>query len=366
MPSRAQIACLFLALGLNSPAWGQGLTPANFLPRSIVSSTVPPNGDLNPYGVAIVPPSFPATGALKPGDVLVSNFNNSANLQGTGTTIVQLTPSGSPAPLVAPGSNGSAKVFFASPLKGLTTALGVLRGGFVIVGNVPTVDGTYATLGQGALQVLNASGAVVATWKDPATLDSPWDLAIRDDGAFAQIFVSNVISTKVVRLDVAVGATVTLLDKNVIASGYSWAPNPSALVVGPTGLVYNNNMDALFVASTADNAIYRVDGASERISSTGRGVKVFADPHLRGPVGLAAAPNGDLLAANGDAINGNRFRPSEIVEFTQAGVYVAEFNIDAGQGGAFGLAVRLGAATTFNFAAVDDVANVVMVNSIPH
>jgi hypothetical protein len=31
-------------------------------------------------------------GALRQGDLLVSNFNNSANLQGTGTTIVQIPP----------------------------------------------------------------------------------------------------------------------------------------------------------------------------------------------------------------------------------------------------------------------------------
>ena len=51
-----------------------------------VVSTVPANGDVNPYGVAFVPNGFPTGGPLEPGDVLVSNFNNSANLQGTGTT----------------------------------------------------------------------------------------------------------------------------------------------------------------------------------------------------------------------------------------------------------------------------------------
>ena len=56
-----------------------------------IASTVPANGDVNPYGVAVVPAS---TGSLVKGDVLVSNFNNSANLQGTGTTIVQISPGG--------------------------------------------------------------------------------------------------------------------------------------------------------------------------------------------------------------------------------------------------------------------------------
>ena len=56
-----------------------------------VSSTIPANGDVNPYGVAIVPKSH---GRLTAGDVLVSNFNNAANQQGTGTTIVEISPGG--------------------------------------------------------------------------------------------------------------------------------------------------------------------------------------------------------------------------------------------------------------------------------
>src|SRR5262249_23681441 len=60
-----------------------------FLPNMIYSSTVPKNGDVNPYGVAFVPPGFPTNGSkINPGDILVSNFNNSNNQQGTGTTII--------------------------------------------------------------------------------------------------------------------------------------------------------------------------------------------------------------------------------------------------------------------------------------
>ena len=62
----------------------------------IVSSTVPLNGDLNPYGVVFVPRDFARSGVLKPGDLLVSNFNNNQNLQGTGTTIVKIVPGGTP------------------------------------------------------------------------------------------------------------------------------------------------------------------------------------------------------------------------------------------------------------------------------
>src|SRR6202166_1997415 len=144
-----------------------------FIPKLVNSSTVPSNGDVNPYGVAFVPVGFPAGGAIAAGDVLIANFNNIKNVQGTGTTIVQLTPRGPLAPL------GSAVTFFTSSLPGLSTALGVLKAGFVLVGNVPT-DGSK--IGKGALQVIDRHGHSLATWTDAKLLDGPWDLAIDDDG----------------------------------------------------------------------------------------------------------------------------------------------------------------------------------------
>ena len=103
-------------------------------------TTIPANGDLNPYGVAFVPPGFPTGGTLNPGDILVSNFNSSPNNQnGTGTTIVDISP------------NGGESLFFQSPSTpdqiGLDTALGILKSGFVIVGNVPATYDSRRQLG---------------------------------------------------------------------------------------------------------------------------------------------------------------------------------------------------------------------------
>src|SRR6516164_3599814 len=95
----------------------------------IVASTIPQNGDVNPYGVAVVPRS---TGNLQQGDVLVSNFNNSDNVQGTGTTVVQVSPAGK-ATLFAQVSDPSCPGGV-----GLTTAIAALRGGWVVVGSLPT------------------------------------------------------------------------------------------------------------------------------------------------------------------------------------------------------------------------------------
>jgi hypothetical protein len=337
-----------------------------FLPRLVVSSTIPANGDLNPYGVAFIPQNFPGGGSIAPGDVLISNFNNTKNLQGTGTTIVKFTPSGTIAPGVAAGSNGNAVTFFTSKLAGLSTALGVLQGGFVLVGNVPTMDGTTNTISQGSLQLVDRHGKLVKVLNDSVFLDSPWDLAINDNGNQAQVFVSNVLSGSVSRLDLVVGpSNVTVTHKTEIATGYAHRPDPNALVLGPTGLAYDKTADILYVASTADNKVFAVPNAGTRVSPVMKGTPIFASPHLRGPLALVFAPNGDLLTANGDAVNGDPTHPSEIVEFTKSGEFVTEFNVDASQGGAFGIATVLSGYPRFNFAAVDDVPNVISVYFLP-
>lgn len=355
------LRALALSLGLAAAGAVVADEEGAFIPKLINSSTIPMNGDLNPYGVAFVPAGFPSGGALASGDVLVSNFNDSTNLQGRGTTIIKLTPGGQLAP------PGAADTFFTSSQFGLTTALGVLRSGFVIVGNVPTTDGTFATIGQGALQVIDRDGNWLATWTDPVFLNGPWDLALDDDGSRVHIFVSNVGSGTVTRLDVAVSSSgLNVLKKTTIAHGYTHVANAAALVLGPTGLAFDESSGALYVASTSDNAVYRIDSAGTTTRSVNRGTRIFADSHLRGPLALRFAPNGHLLAANGDAVNADVLHPSEIVEFTKWGEFVREYNVDASQGGSFGLDTVSDRDAPFNYAAIDDVTNSLSVYRLPN
>lgn len=330
---------------------GEPLIPQLSATPAVVVSTVPPNGDVNPYGVAFVPRGFPKGGPLAPGDVLVANFNDSANLQGTGTTIVKIS------------GTSAASVFYQGSGLGLTTALGVLRAGFVLVGNVPTTDGSCATAGQGSLLVLDRNGTKVAELTDPALLDGPWDLTVRDAGARPQVFVSNVLNGTVTRLDLAVpvhGAPgkPMLLKATQIASGYVHRCDPAALVVGPTGLALDEDHDLLYVASTGDNAVYAIENAGTTGTMSGTGRLVYIDDtHLRGPLGLVLAPNGNLITTNGDAVNPDPTQPSELVEFTPGGVFVAERPVNGtAQGGAFGIAMRR-AGNRIVLAAVDDVLN---------
>src|SRR5208283_1650780 len=155
---------------------------------SVVASTVPVNGDVNPYGIARVPQS---KGALVEGNILVSNFNGMLNLQGTGTTIVQISP------------EGTVSLFAQIDVKtlpgpcpggvGLTTALVALRTGWVIVGSVPTTDGMSDTVQAGCLLVLNSGGQVVETFFG-SLINGPWDMAAFDGGRNVSLFVTNVLN----------------------------------------------------------------------------------------------------------------------------------------------------------------------------
>ena len=302
-----------------------------------VASTVPANGDLNPYGIAVVSQS---EGRLVAGDTLVSNFNDAANLQGTGSTIVEVSPSGAVstfAQLTASSRSGPSGV-------GLTTALTILPGGWVVVGNLPTSDGTSATAKAGSLIVLNSEGTPVETWSGGA-INGPWDLTSVSDESRSEVFVSNVLNGTVahspatvdggtvVRLDVGLQGNrpPRLVDTTVIASGFAERTDPAALVVGPTGLALGD-AGQLYVADTADNRIGAIPSARWRSSPVAAGdITLSSGGSLNGPLGLTLAPNGDVLSVNGG--DGN------IVETTPQGHQIATRQIDpAGSGGdLFGL-----------------------------
>jgi hypothetical protein len=320
----------------------------DFLPEQFrIFSTVPPNGDLNPYGVAFVPQGFQSgAGPLRPGQILVSNFNNSANLQGTGTTIVRVSSAGTPFVFFhgPPHPGGSTGL-------GLSTALAILQGGFVIVGNVPSTDGTSGTVMPGSLLVIDNKGHQVSTITGPL-ISGPWDMTVIDEGSQAIAFVSMVLSGNVVRLNLDVSTSgVTVTSTTVIASGYPHRGDPAAFEVGPTGLVYDPITDLLYVASTVDNAVFSVQNPRTRSSSGGKGTLVYTDAnHLHGPLAMAQAPNDHLIVANSDVINPNPHLPSEYVEFTKQGHFISQLSIDPAFGGAFGLAVNV---RTVNIAPVE-------------
>ncbi len=343
--SRITIAVLAMVITV-STVWAQPLLP---LPQPTVS-TVPPNGDVNPYGVVFVPHAVAGGLTLQPDDILVSNFNNNLNLQGTGTTIIRVN------------ANGQQSLFYQSPnsARGLTAALGVVQRGFVFVGSTPTFDGTSATVQAGSLSIIDGNGNLVGNVANSNLIDGPWGMAVADNGANAHIFVSNILSGSITRFDVSFPAAggVVINKSVVIGSGFNHRTDPAALVLGPSGLSFDAVHDILYVASSSDNAIYALSGARAAKSSLGSGQVMYSDDvHLHGPIQLATAANGDLLVANSDGSNADPNQPSEIVEFTTAGQFVSEFSIDPNNGGAFGVALRSLGSEAVRVATVDDNAD---------
>jgi hypothetical protein len=328
---------------VNSNAQAPASSILNSLGTPQVLSTVPTNGDVNPYGVAFVPPSFPTGGLLDAGDILVSNYNNNQNLQGTGTTIVDFRA-------------GQQTLFFHAPAgSGLSTGLAVLKAGFVLVGNMPTTDGTSNTVKPGSLIAINPQGLVVWTYANKQEINGPWDFTVFDQGSRATVFISNVLSGSIERLVLGLNhGAVSVLSATQISSNYTHRGDPAALEVGPTGLAYDANRDTLYVASADDNAIYAMPDATQVAQNGLRGFRIYSDNlHLHGALALTLAPNGNLICSNNDVINAVAGQPSELVEFTRGGVFVAERSVDPNLGGSFGLAFGT-VSGKITFAAVDD------------
>jgi uncharacterized protein (TIGR03118 family) len=336
------------------------LPPSPTLFLNTNAPTGPNAGDQNPYGIAFVPPGFATGGPLNPGDILIANFNNAANSQGMGRTIVRVTP------------NGQTSVFFRAPDSianvGLTDALGILKSGFVIVGSVPTLDGTMNTVQQGSLMIIDMNGNLVQNSTDPTLLNGPWGLAVHDEGNRAQLFVANVNSGTITRIDLVIppGGNPIVESETQIASGYVHRTDPAAIVIGPSGLAYDARKDILYVASTGDNEIFAVPDAKDRESDAGTGKVVVSDQtHLHGPLGLVLAPNGDLITANNDAVNADPMQPSEVAEFTPGGKFVGQISLNPSIDAGFGIALQFaGPDQQVRFAAVDDNTNTVHVWNI--
>jgi hypothetical protein len=325
----------------------------------VVASTLPGNGDVNPYGIVQVSRTI---GNLQQGHLLVSNFNSSANLQGTGTTIVDVAPDGTVnlfAQINAATLPGSCPGGV-----GLTTALAVLRTGWVIVGSLPTTDGTSATAQAGCLIVLDSMGNVVETFFG-SLISGPWDMTSTDNEHEAKLYVTNVLNGTlaaggaivnqgtVVRIDLGVsGSTMPWIQSmTVIGSGFAERTDPAALVIGPTGVGLSPLCDSddaddctvrsqdenavLYVADSLNNRIAAIPDAARRHDSAGTGVTLAHGGSLNDPLGLIVVPNGHILVVNGN--------DGFAIEFSPKGAQVAKKLLDSsgspvpGAGALFGL-----------------------------
>jgi hypothetical protein len=205
-----------------------------------------------------------------------------------------------------------------------------------------------ATSRPGCLIVLDSHGKVRETIRGHG-INGPWDMTTFSRGNRAELFVTNVLNGvvkanggvvhrgTVLRLLVRVhrNSPPDLLRVTKIGSGFFEQGSSSAFVVGPTGLGLGED-GTLYVADTGESRITAIPDAIDRRSSAGTGFVVSSGGKLNGPLGLAIAPNDDVLTVNaGDGL---------LVETTPRGHQIATFLLDSsgsppGSGALFGLTV---------------------------
>jgi hypothetical protein len=282
--------------------------------HSTLTSTVTENGDLNPYAVVVAPVS---AGKIQQNDVLVDNFNNISNLQGTGTTIVGYRPSTKQTYLVARLPQNLAQC---PGGVGLSTAMTMLKSGWIIVGSTPSRDGTTATKGDGCVLVLDPEGKLVSVWSGP-TINDPWgDMAVLDRGATATLFISMagfdlpapsvldpatklplvIRHASVLRLELNIpdGKPPVLVSQTVVGDGFAARADLDNFLLGPTGLALGAD-NTLYVTDGLDNVITAIPNATTRGDSAGTGKVVTRDGLLSWPLAMALSPEGHLLVCNG-------------------------------------------------------------------
>src|SRR5215469_11191568 len=270
----------------------------------LIVSTVPGNGDVNPYGVAVI---MRSQGRLQQGNVLVSNFNNSKNLQGTGSTIVEISPGGHRTVFAHISKHGLPGACPGGI--GLTTALVIMRG-WVLVGSTPSTNGQAATAKAGCVLVLDSMGRVRETISGHG-INGPWDATAVVNGVHGSLFVTNVLNGtvkgkgKIVRRGTVLRIGIAFIpghlpqvrSMTVVGSGFAQRTDPAAFVVGPTGLGLDSH-GLLFVADTAENRITMITHAFTRRHSAGTGHVVTKGGLLNGPLGLVVVSNGNVLTVN--------------------------------------------------------------------
>jgi hypothetical protein len=143
-----------------------------------------------------------------------------------------------------------------------------------------------------------------------------------------------VTTSTVVRFGMSLfaGRPPALVSTTIVGSGFPWVANQAALVLGPTGLALGRN-GTLYVDDTQRNTISAIPQAMTRTNAVSYGSGIISSGGaLNAPLGMALAPNSDLLVLNGN--NGNA------VEVTPAGNQIASRTlIKNGAGDLFGLAV---------------------------
>ncbi len=293
--------------------------------QKTIGSTVPANGDQNPYGLDVAKAT---AGKIQRGDLVVCNFNDSANVQGTGTTIVALHPH--------PGST-SLLVAQDPSLLGCTEVA------------LSPNDVIWASAFAANDNPLVSPGGVVLTTLPGGPWHGPFGQTFAPHATpfgSASFYESNASDGSIVRININPGPTFTF---DVIATGFPVNNGVPGSILGPSGLQYDEKHDRLYIVDGTNNALYAFRHVSTipagGITISGGGTTfsgpfhrrvrlIFSGAPLNGPISSALFSNGHLALGNTLDPNGKNL----MVEIAPCGRVLDVKNVDTGVAGAiFGM-----------------------------
>lgn len=286
-----------------------------------IGSTVPSTpGDVNPYGLDVAKVT---SGNIAAGDLVVCNFNNPGNRQGTGDTIVALHPIVGATPVSIAKSNS---------LLGCN-ALAMAPDGHIWTAAFKANDNP----------ILTSDGSVVSTLQN-----GPWNHPFGETSASAAFYVSNAGDGSLVRVSASTFAFTT------IATGFPVNGGQPGSILSPSGLNYDSSSDRLYVVDGTNNALYAIDNVS---AVTANGIVVngsafsgsfassahviFSGSPLNGPISSAILPGGNIAVGNTLDPDGQNL----IVEISPTGELLDVKNVDTGAAGAIFGMVATGTST---------------------
>jgi hypothetical protein len=287
----------------------------------VIGSTIDPKfGQLNPYGLTVAPIT---SGKYTKGDLVVCNFNDKKNVQGTGFTVVALHPK--------PGS----KPILVSSSKTLVGCDALALG--------PFDDIWAAAFTANDDPVISAQDSLESNLKGKP-YDRPWgQIFAQPKSGTPSFYEGNAGDGTVVRID---ALTFTA---QVIAKGFAVNHGKPGSIFAPGGLAYNPVGDILYIVDGTNNTVVAFTDVTKipkdgiTVESGGKTFKgpsakdahlIFAGAPLDGPISSALLFNGNLVVGN----TSNPAGKNLMVELSPTGKVLDTLNVDKGAAGAiFGM-----------------------------
>lgn len=314
--------------------------------QQTIGSTSPSTpADVNPYGLDVAKVT---SGGIDAGDLVVCDFNDPGNVQGTGTEIVALHPVVGSAPRLITKDH---------TLKGCN-ALAMAPNGSIWAAAFSANDNPIFTSGGTLISALS---------------NGPWHHPFGE--AFAPphtFYVSNAQDGSIVRVSVTAGPSFSF---TVIATGFPVNGGKPGSILSPSGLNYQSNGDILYIVDGQNDTLYAINNVSNvgangiAVNANGQsfsggsaasGQVVYTGPPLNGPISSAILPGGNIALGNTLDPDGQNL----IVEVSPTGQLLNVKNVDTGPAGAlFGMVATGTSAATTKLYFNDDNDNTVKVLS---